>query len=115
MTWYQRRGSKYGAKTQQYEGRTYHSKKEAGYAASLDLLKKAGEIQGWEPQVKVSLDVNGRHICNYYCDFKVTMKDGSIELHEVKGFCTEVYRLKRLLLEATVLHDHPEIKYVVIT
>ena len=114
MTWFQRRGSKYGAKTQQYDGHTYHSKKEAGYAASLDLMKRAGEIKEWKRQVKISLDVNGMHIANYFCDFEVTMADGSTELHEVKGFDTEIYRLKRLLLEATLLKERPDIKYVVI-
>ena len=113
--WYQRkRASKYGAKSSNYNGIQYHSKTEAGYAADLDLLKKAGEIKEWSRQIKISLDVNGRHIANYYCDFRVVTKDGSIELHEVKGFETEVYRLKRLLLEATYLKEHPEIKYIVI-
>src|SRR6476661_2411625 len=103
MTWYERRGNKFGAKSTIYNGIQYHSRKEAGYAAELDLLKKAGEIKDWERQVKISLDVNGHHITNYFCDFLVTMKDGSQELHEVKGFETEIYRLKLLLLEATYL------------
>lgn len=114
MTWYLRRGSKYNSKSVVYEGTQFHSKKEAAYAAELDLRKKAGDIKSWERQVKISLDVNDHHIANYYCDFKVTNKDGSIEFHEVKGFETEVYRLKRKILEATFLHDNPDFKYVVI-
>lgn len=112
--WYQRKGNKFGAKSSTYNGINYHSKKEAGYAAELDLLLKAGEIKEWTRQIKISLDVNGRHITNYYCDFRVITKDGSEELHEVKGFETEVYRLKRLLLEATYLFENPGIKYIVI-
>jgi len=78
----------------------YHSKKEAGYARELDLLYRAGEIKDWEGQYKLPLDVNGYHICNYIVDFKVINKDGSIELHEVKGFETEIWRLKWKLTEA---------------
>ena len=103
-----------GFHSQHYNGRTYHSMSEARYAQELDLQIKAGEIKSWEPQVKISLDVNGQHITNYFCDFRVINKDGSVELHEVKGFATEIYRLKRLLFEATYLHDNPGVKYLVI-
>ena len=113
--WTQRRQGKYNATSQQYNGRTYHSKKEAAYAQELDLLLKAGEITEIIPQYKVSLDVNGRHIANYYCDFFVTYKDGSQQLIEVKGFRTEIYRLKRLLLEATFLEENPGITFLEIT
>jgi hypothetical protein len=58
--------------------------------------------------------MNGFHIANYYCDFLATFADDHQELIEVKGFETEIYRLKRKILEATYLHDHPEITYVVI-
>jgi hypothetical protein len=103
-----------GVKTRDYNGRVYHSTKEAQYAQELDLQVKAGEIRSWEPQVRISLDVNGHHICNYICDFRVVNKDGEEELHEVKGFITDIFRLKRLLFEATYLVAHPEVKYVVI-
>lgn len=115
MTWYQRKGNKYGAKTCHYNGVSYHSKKEAGYAAELDLRVKAKDIKAWRRQVKVSLDMNGFHIANYFCDFVIEHNDGSEEYVEVKGFVTEIYRLKRLVLEATFLHDNPGIKYTVIT
>lgn len=93
-------GNKYHAQSSTYDGVLYHSKKEAAYAAELDLRKKAGDILGWERQVKISLDVNGYHICNYYVDFQVTYPDDHIELVEVKGFETEVWRLKWKLFEA---------------
>lgn len=114
MTWYQRRGSKYNNISHVYNGIAYHSKREAGHAAGLDLLKKAGEIKEWERQVKISLDVNGYHIANYYVDFRVVNKDDSIELHEVKGMELETWKLKRKLLEATYLQENPGIKYIVI-
>lgn len=100
MTWYQRKGNKYSNTPQTYNGRNYHSKKEAQYAFDLDLLVKAGEVLDWSPQFKLSLDVNGIHICNYFVDFWVLPKGGGEELHEVKGFETDVWRMKWKLVEA---------------
>lgn len=99
-----RRGSKFGAKRQLYEGYTYHSKKEAAYAAELDLRKRAGDIKDWKRQVKISLDVNGYHITNYYVDFMIEHNDTSLEYVEVKGFETDVWRLKWALFEALYSH-----------
>ena len=76
------------------------SKKEAKYAQELDLLLKAGEIKEIVPQFKLSLDVNGKHITNYFVDFMVITKDGTKQLHEVKGFSTDLWRIKWLLTEA---------------
>jgi len=98
--WRQRKQNKYNAKTKEYGGRIFHSKKEAAYAAELELLKKAGEIKDYKCQHKLSLDVDGFHICNYYVDFLVINKDGEEELHEVKGFQTQLWRLKWKLTEA---------------
>ena len=98
--YYQRRRSKYGAKKTVFKDRLYMSKGEAGYAQELELRKKAGEILEIVPQYKLSLDVNGYHICNYYVDFKCTMADGSVELHEYKGFETMIWQMKWKLTEA---------------
>ena len=108
-----RRGSKYGAARQRYEGRTYPSKKEAGYAQELDWRKKAGDIKDWKPQVKISLDVNGYHITNYFVDFMVEHTDTSIEYVEVKGFSTDVWRMKWALFEA-LYSDRPDVKLTVV-
>ena len=98
--WIQRRGAKYGNKKAEFNGRSYMSRGEAGYARDLQLRKKAGEIKEIVPQFRLSLDVNGYHICNYIVDFMVVMADGSKELHEYKGFATDVFRLKWKLCEA---------------
>lgn len=107
----QRRANKYGAKTKEYNGRYYHSKLEAYYAQQLDLMLKAKQIKEVVPQFKLSLDVNGKHIANYFVDFLVTNNDDSQELWEVKGMETEVWRLKWKL--ATALYAD-EYKMVVI-
>lgn len=95
---------KYGNKTCQYAGATYHSRLEAAFAMELDQLRRArlkkDRVQDWKRQVKVSLDVNGSHICNYYVDFFVTYADGREEWVEVKGFTTPDWKLKERLFRA---------------
>lgn len=93
-------GSKYGNVTAEHNGIQYHSKKEAAYAAELDLRVKAGDIKSWTRQEKISLDVNGFHICNYFIDFVVIHNDDSTEYVEVKGFETDVWKMKWKLFEA---------------
>lgn len=109
-----KQGSKYGSTSHEYNGRVYHSKAEAHYAQDLDLMLKGGELAEVVPQYKIPLDVNGQHICNYIVDFKLTYKDGSEELVEVKGFATEVWRLKWKLLEAIYGADHPGVVLTVV-
>jgi hypothetical protein len=113
--WYQRNSrNKYRAVSSTYNGVQYHSKAEAAYAAQLDLRVKARDIKRWERQIKCDLRVNGYHITNYYVDFKVFHNDGSEELIEVKGMETPEWVLKRKLLEATLIHDDPNLKYTVV-
>lgn len=99
-----KRENKYGAVKCRYNGDLYHSGKEARYAALLDVLRKAEDpkerVRKWERQVRMPLIVKGKLIANWYIDFLVTFADGRKEYHEVKGFATESYRLKRNLFEA---------------
>jgi hypothetical protein len=44
----------------------------------------------------------------------VKQKDGSYELVEVKGFETDVYKLKKRLLKIMWLPDHPDHTYLVV-
>lgn len=94
--------NKYGAKRTAYNGRTYHSKAEANYAAKLDLLMTArgkNRVISWTPQVGIPLSVNGQLITTYIVDFEVYYSDRT-EVHEVKGVETAVWKLKRKLFEA---------------
>jgi Protein of unknown function (DUF1064) len=137
--WYQRKGSKYGAKSTEYNGEVYHSKKEAGRAAELDLLVKGGAIRGWKRQVRISFDIcskchrlcsercdfckkgKGRslpppkiyHLTNYYIDFVLEENDGTETYEEVKGFETAEWRQKWKLL--TILYEDDETKKLVVT
>jgi|SRR5581483_12126823 len=96
----QRYKGKYGNKKKEYNGRAYHSQLEASYAQQLDLMLKAKEIKAWKPQFKLSLDVNGYHICNYIADFWILNKSGEEEIHETKGFRTDLFNFKWKLTEA---------------
>lgn len=95
---------KYRNIPKQYSGVIYDSKKEAEYAKQLDWRLRAGNIKSWERQKKISIDVNGKHICNYYCDFLIIHPDGSREYVEIKSDITEtpLWRIKWKLFEANL-------------
>jgi hypothetical protein len=86
--------NKYGNKTSVYNNYRYDSQAEAGYAMQLDLRIKAGEVSSYERQHRLSLDIDGHHIANYYVDFMVVLSDGRVQYHEVKGFPTPEWSLK---------------------
>ncbi len=88
------------AKKQVYDGNRYDSGFEAGYAAELDLRLKAKDIKSWERQVKIPLEVNGYHICNYFIDFVVYHNDGTTEYVETKGLASYSRKLKWMIFEA---------------
>lgn len=106
--------SKYGNNSQEYNGRRYDSKREAAYAMDLDWRMKAGEILEVVPQYKIDLRVKGRHIANYYVDFKVILSDGSVEFHEVKGMILPLWQMKWALLEALIDEIEPGAELLVI-
>jgi hypothetical protein len=104
------KNNKFNAKTTKYDGTNYHSKLEASYAMKLDWQLKGKLIKSWSGQHKIELYVNGMKICNYYMDFRVVNNDGSIEYHEVKGYETDVWKLKWKLLKATISdHENAEL------
>lgn len=102
--------NKFNAKKSTYNGYHYDSKLEASYAIQLDWLKKAGEIKKWERQHKIDITINGIHVCNYYIDFKVYYPNGCIEYHEVKGFETDLWRIKWRLAKAM----YPDHRFILI-
>jgi len=88
----------------------HQSRFEARYCDDLDALERAGEIQGYETQVSYDLKCNGKHITRHIVDFLVTTINGKREVHEVKGFATAVWPIKRKLFEA----NFTDIPYIVI-
>lgn len=110
----QKSSNKFNAKRTDYDGKWYHSKGEASYAAELDWMKKAGEVLSWERQVKIDLRVNGHHITNYFIDFIATMKDGTTRLIEYKGMETPEWRMKFELLNALLPELYPGAELVIV-
>lgn len=108
MTWTQKRGSKFGAKRTVTGGRQYDSKKEAGYAQTLELLRLAKEVIEVRPQVSLQLFAYGRKVCVYRMDFVVKTADKCFRFDEVKGFETPLWGLKWKLLEANI--DQPDFR-----
>lgn len=102
-----RKKKKYNNVSTLYNGNRYDSIFEAQVAEDLDWRLKAKDIKGWDRQVRISLDVNGTHITNYFIDFIVYNNDGSEELLEVKGFATPVWQMKWKLLEALLPELYP--------
>jgi hypothetical protein len=104
-----RTGTKYGNRKVLYRKVLYDSVKESEYAMQLDSDLHAGKIRSWKGQQTLSLDVNGKHICNAIVDFLVLHEDGELEYVEIKGFATATWKLKRKLIEAL----YPGIRYTV--
>ena len=98
-----RRFSKYNAKKVEVDGIKFDSKVEAEYYLHLNEQVDKGEIQGFERQVKMTLQdsfylegVKGKiRAITYVIDFKITEKDGSITYIDVKGIETDVFKMKR--------------------
>ena len=89
------RYSKYNAKKTEYNGVMYDSKKEAHRAWELDMLLKAGEIQDLIRQPRFKLKY-----CTYIADFAYTTKAREYIVEDVKGFKTDIYKLKKKMLKA---------------
>lgn len=59
-----------------------------------------GLISGLELQPRFPVEVNGRRICVYVADFRYWDGDRGQVVEDVKGRRTDVYRIKKKLVEA---------------
>jgi hypothetical protein len=92
------------------DGVTYDSAKERDYAATLFLLVKCGKARGIQRQAPIPLQVGNKTIGYHYVDFLLTKLDGTQEVHEVKGYETELWKWKKAHFEA----QYPHIRYTVV-
>lgn len=105
MTW-----RKYGNKKTERDGITFDSRKEARRYDELKLWEKVGGISNLQRQVKYILirgqrwrsDGKKHRDTVYIADFVYEM-DGKVIVEDVKGFRTDVYRIKRELMK--MLYD----------
>lgn len=100
-----KKGNKYHNEKTFYKGDTYDSKREADYARTLDTTRHAVKVPERvvkvRRQVPYPVIVEKKRICVYVADFVVEYGDGREEVVDVKGFRTEVYKIKKKLVEAT--------------
>jgi hypothetical protein len=101
---------KYNAEKTKYNGVTFDSKKEAKYAAHLDLLIKVGEVIQYQRQVRFTYNLfaqqaEGGKIVKvgktraYIVDFVVYYSSGVIEFIDVKGYQTKAFKEKEKIVQ----------------
>ena len=81
------------------DGQVFDSVKEFHRWGCLRLLERAGKIKNLQRQVKIELipKQDGERACTYIADF-VYEEDGKLVAEDVKGYMTEVFRLKKKLM-----------------
>ena len=98
--------AKYHNKKVKYDGYTFDTIREKNYYIKLKLLEKAGKIKELELQkeyeLQPSFKLNNKtsRKITYRSDFTYkTTEDDKLHVVDVKGFRTDVYRLKKKLFE----------------
>lgn len=96
--------NKYHNKKCIYKDMTFDSKKERDYYVILEMMLKNNQITDLKTQVKFELQpsfkFNGKTIrsINYIADFTY-IKDGKLIIVDTKGYRTEVYKLKKKMMQ----------------
>ena len=99
--------SKYRAKKVEIDGIIFDSKAEGEFYRLLKKMKVSGEVKKFALQPKFELQPKYRQkgtnkavqAITYTADFDVTMADGTREIIDIKGFPTDVFRLKQKMFE----------------
>lgn len=108
------KGSKYKNKKTEYNGVIYDSAGEAKWAQFLDTCTKVKDpkdrVVNINRQIPYRFFINEKLIFTYIADFVVLYGDKRIEIQDYKGMRTDIYRLKKKLIEA-----HHGIKIIEIT
>ena len=96
-----RNGQKYNATRASFQGKVYDSALERNDAIWLATLVKDGKITDLKEQVRYRIFIGEKHICDSIVDFQYRIGDRLI-WHETKGFPTDVWKLKKKMIEATL-------------
>lgn len=103
--------AKYRNKPTHYDGHRFDSKRELKRYQELQLLVRAGEIANLRLQVSFTFNINGKPLLirsggypngrqvRYVCDFVYEDKNGQMHYEDSKGVATDVYKLKKGLME----------------
>lgn len=95
-----RRQNKYNAKKIHIDGYRFDSKKESERYIHLKYMLDKGQIKDLKMQVKFAIVGEFGHICNYYADFTYIDCNGKFVVEDVKGYKTDVYKLKKKMMKA---------------
>ena len=88
---------KFRAKPQELDGIKFASKKEAKRYQQLKMLQNSGEILFFLRQVPFHLQAGVK----YVCDYLIFWTNGEVTIEDVKGIKTDMYILKKKMVEAT--------------
>lgn len=91
--------NKYGAKKTIVDGIRFDSRKEAARWCELDIMAKAGVIEGLQRQVRFEiLPKNDKYRARYYVADFVYRENGRLVVEDAKGAKTQVYMLKKAMM-----------------
>ncbi len=111
------RRSKYGNKKVELDGYVFDSVAESKYYQQLKWLEEHKEILFFRIQPRYLLldafekDGKRHRRMDYIADFEIHHNDGSIEVVDVKGALTQVFRIKQKLFHHKYPHKLTLIKY----
>lgn len=99
------RKGKYNAKGEHIDGHWFASGAEAKRYLQLVAMAEQEKISRLELQPSYQIMVKGKHIANYRADFRYAVLTdsgsiGGIVVEDVKGMVTDVYTMKKKLVEA---------------
>lgn len=87
---------KFKAKPQTVEGLYFASQKERKHYEFLKKIQELGEVLFFLRQVPLHIPGGVKYIC----DFVVFWTNGEVTFEDVKGFKTQIYKLKKKLIES---------------
>jgi len=95
---------KYGAKAVVIDGKTFPSKAEGRRYEELKLMQREGIIRDLQLQPRYPIRISGVLVTTYVADFRYfDVERGQEVVEDVKGFVTDVYKLKKKLVK--LVHD----------
>ena len=96
--------NKYHNKKIYYDGHWFDSEKEKSYYIKFKLMQNTGEIHNLTLQVEFELQPVFKlknkmyRSINYLADFTYYDKDNNYHIIDIKGYKTEVYKIKKKLM-----------------
>lgn len=107
--------SKYGNKRTNTRGETFDSKEEGKYYRKLLEMQKRGIVKEIELQpvfvLQPSFKKNGvtHRAIKYVADYRVTYTDGHVEIVDVKGAETAMFKMKHKMFE----YKYPDLTLII--